>query len=162
MQHLLRRVARVFAIAGGALACGVALMTVTSILMRSFGVRPIQGDVELTQFGIAICITLCLPWCQLQGANIIVDFFTQRLADHRNRRLDALGQVLLAVMCTLLSWRAGAGALAVQGAGETTMILGRPMWWVYAALAPGLALTALVSLYQAICNLRGQGLEIAA
>ena len=35
----------------------------------------------------------------------------------------------------------GAGALAVHEAGETTMILGLPMWWTYALLAPGLALT---------------------
>jgi TRAP-type C4-dicarboxylate transport system permease small subunit len=42
---------------------------------------------------------------------------------------------------------------------ETSMILGLPMWWVYASLAPGLALAALVALVQAVMHLRGQPLQ---
>jgi len=52
-------------------------------------------------------------------------------------------------MLGLLAWRAGAGALAVREAGETSMILGWPMWFSYAALAPGLALSGLIALLQA-------------
>jgi hypothetical protein len=51
-------------------------MAVASIAGRALLNRPIPGDVELTHFGIALCISLCLPWCQLRDANIIVDFFT--------------------------------------------------------------------------------------
>jgi len=122
---------------------------VASIIGRSWLARPIQGDVELTQFGIALCIALCLPWCQLQRGNIIVDFFTQAAPAPVQRGLDRLGALLLAVMLGLLAWRAGAGALAVREAGETSMILGWPMWFSYAALAPGLALSGLIALLQA-------------
>ena len=52
-------------------------------------------------------------------------------------------------MVALLAWRSAAGALAVREAGETTMILGLPMWISYGALAPGLALTAVIALLQA-------------
>ena len=51
--------------------------------------------------------------------------------------------------------RTAAGALAVHDAGETTMIIGLPMWWAYAMLAPGLALTALIALWQGQRQLRG-------
>eukprot|EP01034_Spumella_vulgaris_P043735 gene43735-54347_t len=60
-----------------------------------------------------------------------------------NRALDALGAFLLALMVALLAWRSTVGAQAVREAGETTMILGLPMWLSYAALAPGLALQGL-------------------
>ncbi|MDP4302114.1 TRAP transporter small permease [Leptothrix discophora] len=155
MHNLLRRVAWFFALAGGAVACAVALMVVASIAGRSLLSRPIPGDVELTQFGIALTISLCLPWCQLHGANIIVDFFTQRLPERANRMLDGIGAILLALMCALLSLRTAAGAQAVSEAGETTMILGLPMGWNYLMLAPGLALTTLVALWQAQRLLRG-------
>ena len=122
--------------------------------------KPIPGDVELVQFGIAVCISLCLPWCQLHGANIIVDFFTQKLSQRASRALDGIGALFLAVMCMLLAWRTGAGALAVRGAGETTMILGLPMWWTYALLAPGLALSAVVALWQAARQLRGLDVQV--
>ena len=155
MPRFLNRLAWAFAIVGGLCGSAVALMTVTSIVMRSLLSRPIQGDVELTQLGIALCISLCLPWCQLHGSNIIVDFFTQRAKVRTVRRLDAFGALLMALMVGLLAWRTGAGAFAVGGAGETSMILGLPMWWIYAALAPGLALAGVIALVQAGVRLRG-------
>jgi TRAP-type C4-dicarboxylate transport system permease small subunit len=151
----LRRLAAFFAIVGAAVALGAGAMVVTSVTLRALTTRPIQGDVELTQFAIALAISLALPWCQLRGANIIVDFFTQRLPARGVRVLDAVGCLLIAAMCALLAWRTSVGALAVREASETSIILGLPMWWVYASLAPGLALAALVALVQAAMHLRG-------
>ena len=152
---LLRRLALTFALLGAAAALAVALMTVASIAGRALWLTPIPGDVELTQFGIAWALSLSLPWCQLRGANISVDFFTQHLRERKMRVLDGVGAVLLALMCTLLAWRTSVGALAVREAGETSMILALPMWWAYASLAPGLALAAMVALAQAARHFRG-------
>ena len=154
MLAVLRRFAEAFALAGSAMACAAALLVTSSITLRALTTRPIQGDVELTQFAIAIAISLALPWCQLRGANIIVDFFTQRLSARQSRRLDGIGALLVALLCALLAWRTSVGALSVYQATETSMILGLPMWWVYASLAPGLALTALVALVQAGLHFR--------
>ena len=159
MRRFLERVARWFAVAGGLCACAVAVMTVTSIAGRSLLSKPIGGDVELTQLGIALAISLCLPWCQVQRGHIIVDFFTQRAGSGTLRRLDAAGAVLMALMVLLLAWRTAAGAIAVESAGETSMILGLPMWWIYAALAPGLALAGVIALMQA--GLRWAGHDLA-
>lgn len=154
LARALERLAWGFAVLGGLCAVGVALMTVTSIVGRAVWSQPISGDVELTQLGIALAISLCLPWCQVRRAHIIVDFFTQSARARTVRRLDALGGVLLAAMVFLLSWRTAVGALAVREASETTMILGLPMWWAYASLPPGLALAGLIALLQAGQRLR--------
>ena len=155
MDTLLRRLALGFALAGVLAALAVALMVVASIAGRSLASYPIPGDVEITQFGVALCISLCLPWSQLQRANIIVDFFTQNLPERRVRLLDGIGAVLLALMCALLAWRTGVGAIAVHQARETSMILALPMWWAYASLAPGLALAALIAVVQGTRLMRG-------
>jgi TRAP-type C4-dicarboxylate transport system permease small subunit len=146
---LLRRLALAFAWVGSAAALATALMVVASIALRAAGARPIAGDVELTQFGIALAISLALPWCQLRGAHVAVDFFTQRLPARPLRWLDGAGALALAAMCALLAWRTGVGARSVAEAGETTMILALPMWWAYASLVPGLALSALIAAVQA-------------
>jgi len=159
MHALFKRVALWFALVGGLAASALAVLTVVSVVGRAVVSKPIPGDVELMQMGIALCISLCLPWCQLHGANIIVDFFTEKLPQRSSRALDGIGSILLAVMCLLLSWRTAAGALGVAEAGETTMIIGLPMWWAYAMLAPGLALTALIALWQGLRQLRGLGVE---
>lgn len=157
MQRGLRRLVEAFALAGAATALVVALMTLTSVVLRAGTGRPIAGDVELTQYGIALAISLGIPWCQWQGANLIVDFFTRGLPARAQHRLDAIGALLIAVMFALLAWRSGAGAVAVHAAGETSMIRELPTWWVYAALAPGLALAALVALVQALGHWRRRG-----
>ncbi|MEO6565811.1 MAG: TRAP transporter small permease [Casimicrobiaceae bacterium] len=156
---LLRRLASIFALLGAAAAMAAAIMTVSSVALRALTGQPLQGDVELTQFAIALSISLCVPWCQLQGANIIVDFFTQNLRASRLRMLDGIGALLMAVMLALLAWRTGVGAVAVHAAGETSMIRALPMWWVYASLAPGLGLAALIALMQASLHLRGLPLD---
>ena len=156
MPLLLRRLAVLFAIAGCLVACATALLTVVSVSGRALTSSPIQGDVELTQFGIAFAIALCLPWAQLRGSNIIVDFFTQAAGERTLRRLDALGAFLLAVMVGVLAWRTAVGAVAVHEAQETTMILALPMWLSYAVLAPGFALTAVIALVQVGLHLRGR------
>jgi TRAP-type C4-dicarboxylate transport system permease small subunit len=156
VQSFLVPLARRFALVGGLVASGLAVMTVVSITGRALASTPIPGDVELMQVGIALCISLCLPWCQLHGGNIIVDFFTQGLKPRATRALDGIGALLLALMCALLSVRTAAGAVAVHSADEQTMILGLPMWWAYAMLAPGLALAAAIALWQAGRLLSGQ------
>jgi TRAP-type C4-dicarboxylate transport system permease small subunit len=156
---ILRRLAALFAIGGGLAACVVALLVLASVSGRAVIARPIPGDVELTQFGIALCISLCLPWAQLQGSNIIVDFFTQKAGARTRHVLDALGALLLALMVAVLAWRTAVGAVSVRESFETTMILGLPMWWTYAVLAPGLALTAVIALVQIGGHLSGRAAE---
>lgn len=159
MSAALARLAGWFAGLGGLCAAAVALMVVASIAGRALWSKPIPGDVELTQFGIALCLSLCLPWAQAQRANILVDFFTQRASRPTLRTLDRIGAVLLAVMVALLAWRTAVGALAVHEAHEATMILDLPMWWTYALLAPGLLLTAVIALVQAFTGAEAQAQE---
>lgn len=149
MKLLLRNITHGAAVLGGLIALLVAVMTVYSITQRALTSRPLQGDIELVQLGIAISISLCIGWCQMHNANIIVDFFTQKASAKVLRTLDGMGCLLMAVMYGLLSVRTLYGALAVHQAHESTATLDLPMWWSYAWLSPGLALGAIVALLQA-------------
>ena len=144
----IHRLAAGTALLGGALLTAIALMSVASIALRSVGMQPIQGDFELVQVGLAICVTLLLPWCELQGGNITVDFFTARMRKSWRRQLDAAGCALFALIIALVAWRTGAGAVSLKAAGETTMLLGVPLWIGYALMTPGLVLTAVAALYR--------------
>lgn len=151
---LLAPVCRAFGAVGAFVALATGLLTCASVLMRAVWSAPIPGDVEMTQMGIAFAISMCLPYCQLQKANIIVDFFTQSTSAGTRKILDAIGSLMLVLLYGLLAWRSSVGAFSVREAGETTMIIGLPMWWAYACLAPGLALAGWVALVQIF---QGQG-----
>jgi TRAP-type C4-dicarboxylate transport system permease small subunit len=158
----LGRLANSFGLLGAAVALSMGLMTTVSVITRTLFKAPISGDVEITQMGIALAISLCLPLCQMRAANILVDFFTQRMSRAGTRWLDAAGCLMLAAMYILLSWRTAVGAVAVHAAGETTMIISLPMWWAYACLAPGLALAAVIALVQAWQLVSGRDLQTEA
>jgi len=146
MGRTLEFACKAFALAGGAILAGLTIMSVVSIGGRILS-KPIQGDFELVQFGCAIAIASFLPWCQLKRANIIVDFFTVRAAARTQSRLDALGALLLAASMALLAWRTGMGAVAMKAGGETSMLMSVPLWYAYALMTPGFALTAVAGLH---------------
>jgi TRAP-type C4-dicarboxylate transport system permease small subunit len=149
LGRALFRASEALALCGGAVFVGIAIMSVGSIASRALFSTPIQGDYELVQMGCAVFVAMCLPICELVGANIIVDFFTTRTSVRTQRRLDALGAMLLALVMALVTWRIVAGTLSMHQAGETTTILGWPVWWTYALMVPGVALTAAAGAYVA-------------
>jgi TRAP-type C4-dicarboxylate transport system permease small subunit len=149
LGRALELVAQAFAFFGGAVFVGLIGMSVTSITLRTFTGKPVQGDFEMVQFACAIGIAAFLPWCQLCRGNIIVDFFTARLPPRGQAWLDALGALLLALVVAVVAWRAGYGAQSVFASGERAMISRIPVWIPYAGVVPSLALTAVVALYTA-------------
>ncbi len=150
MERGLRALATGLALAGGALLVGLAGLTVASISGRWLASRPITGDVELVQVGVAAAIALFLPYCQLHRSHLIVDFFTARFSGPMQRRLDAIGSAVAGAVFLLLAWRAGAAVLDMRAAGETTMVLGVPLWLPYAAMVPGLALAGVTGVLAAV------------
>jgi TRAP-type C4-dicarboxylate transport system permease small subunit len=150
VERGLRALATGLALAGGALLVGLAGLAVASISGRWLASRPITGDVELVQLGVATAIALFLPLCQLHRSHLIVDFFTARSSGPMQRRLDAVGSAVAGAVFLLLAWRAGAAVLDMRAAGETTMVLGVPLWLPYAAMVPGLALAGVTGLLAAV------------
>ena len=142
----LEKVCAGYALLGGAMLLTTTAITLVSVLARYFLSRPLVGDFELVQVAVATCIASFLPYCQLKGGNIIVDFFTTGLAPPRQRMLDAFGALLLSMMMMLLGWRAAVGAMSVFESGESSMLMGIPVWISYALIVPGLLLSGWVAL----------------
>jgi TRAP-type C4-dicarboxylate transport system permease small subunit len=146
MWRATRAAAVAFALLGGAVLLTVAAVTVVSVVGRWLWSTPVLGDVEMVQLGTAAALALFLPYCQLHGSHLIVDIFTARTTTSAQRRLDRIAQGGAAVVLALLAARAGAGVLDLRTAGETSMVLGVPLWLAYAAMVPSLGLAALIAL----------------
>lgn len=132
-----------------------ALVTV-SVLGRWLFNTPVWGDVELVQMGTAVATALFLPYAQLRRAHIQVEFFTQRASVITRARLDALGTLALGIICGVLAWCAGVAVLEMRASGETTMVLGLPLWTVYVAMVLGLTATCMVALTMAWASRQGK------
>jgi TRAP-type C4-dicarboxylate transport system permease small subunit len=157
--RILEFLAKLCAIAAGALLTVITLMTCVSLIGRNTVGWTIVGDFELTGSAAGAAIALFLPLCQLRRGNIIVDFFTAKASLATTEKLDRLGALLLALTMALLAWRTGIGGLNAWGTKAGSMMLGFPEWIVYACMLPPLALTAVIALAQALRGFGGTGQE---
>ena len=62
----------------------------------------------------------------------------------------------LAFAMAIFAWRTAVGAVSVMNAGETSMIIGMPLWWTYAAMAPCFALATVAAVALSVKLWRGE------
>ncbi len=145
---LLNTLARALAYLGGTVVAAIGIMSAVSIIGRSALGRPILGDFELVEIGTAIAGTLFLPYCQATGGHIAVDVFTLRASRRTVERLDRFGCLLMAIMFIAVGWRAIYGSIGLRHNGETSMLLGFPLWIGYAGIVPGTLVAGIIALAQ--------------
>ena len=147
-------VCKVAAVAGAMVFTVLVAMSIVSITGRKLFSAPVPGDVELLQLCSAFAAASFFAYCHLNRGDVKVDFFTERLPLRAIHALDAVGSALVGLFGALLAWRTGAGAVMLGAAGETSMILGLPLWLGQALMVPGFVLLALAGLYRFGWHLR--------
>jgi TRAP-type C4-dicarboxylate transport system permease small subunit len=149
-MRLLEILAKAAAVLAGLLLTVITLMTVVSVIGRNTTGWTLVGDFELSGSAAGAAIALFMPWCQWQRGHIIVDFFTNGASEATRAWLDRFGALLLGLVMALMTWRSALGGLSAWKSQAGSMMLGFPEWVVYAGIVPGLALTALIALAQAV------------
>ncbi len=176
MHRLIKTLARVTALVGGAVLLVLIILTTLSILGRSLnklmhgaffseqltgvsqfvlglGVGEIRGSYELLEAGVAFAIFSFLPICQLHGAHANVDVFTSFLSERFNRWIAAFWEVVLALVFLLIIWRLYGGMERYFGNGETTLFLQFPVWWSYAASFAAGVVVCIIAVYCAVLRI---------
>jgi TRAP-type C4-dicarboxylate transport system permease small subunit len=150
----LARLCRIFAGIGGVTLLAMMCTTVASVTLRGVVDQPIPGDFELVEMGSAIAIFCFLPWCQVSGGNVLVDFFTSRARASTNHLLEALGDLVYLLIAGLICWRLVLGGMDLRLYGEQSMVLRLPIWWGFVVIVPAAALLVLTCLTTMIGHLR--------
>ena len=153
---LVERLARWMAIAGGMVLVLVALITLISVIGRALiplGLKPLRGEFELVEAGMAFVVCAFLPWAHLKRGHASVAALSDHFSPFVNRLIDLLVDVLMLATAILLTWRLGAGMLDKLSYGETTFLLRLPLWWAYALCLPGLIAWTAVSLWASLNSL---------
>ena len=68
--------------------------------------------------------------------------------------MDTFGSLLVGLFGALLAWRTAAGAINIKEVGETSAILGWPVWIAQGLMVPGFVLLAAAGFYMAALHLR--------
>jgi TRAP-type C4-dicarboxylate transport system permease small subunit len=143
---LARRFIEWWAVLGGVVLLGVALMTSWSAASGWLLGRPLAGDFELTEVLVAIAVFAFLPYCQQTDANVTADLFTARAGPRALAGFRLFSALLALLIALLLTWRTWAGLLDYRRYVETTAILKIPIWWAYVPALASLGLLVLACL----------------
>jgi TRAP-type C4-dicarboxylate transport system permease small subunit len=155
IQTWLERLGRVFALCGGGLFCGMALIVLVSIVGRVVFGRPVAGDFEIVALCTAVSIFLCLPYCHLQRGNVVVDLLL-RASERRLRRwLDAVAAIFYAGIAAIFAWRMSAGLVDAIRYEDVSIIIGLPLWWAYPPAIASFLLLAVSCIATAVNDLKG-------
>ena len=161
-MHWVEQLCRLFAIVGGLVLMATATMTILSVVGRALLSMPIRGDFEFTKLAMGFVIATHIPYCILNGGNLIVDFFTTKLSDKSKRVLDTLGALATGAGLYLFAIQTTVAIADVRESNEVAGQVDFPIWWIYAAMAPCLWLAVAASLVLAIKNWQGETLDSEA
>jgi TRAP-type C4-dicarboxylate transport system permease small subunit len=149
--------ARLTALAGGAVIVAFMLVTVVNIGGRALlplngplGFRlfgPIPGDYEIAEAGMAFAAFAFLGWCSLTRGHAIVSLVTDRFPVRTNAVIELVMETLTLVVAVFIASRHWAGMIDKLNYGETSFILRFPLWWSYAAGMIGAVVWVIVLIY---------------
>ena len=148
LGRMLFRASQIWAVLGCLVFLALMGMSMVSIVGRKLASTPIAGDIEMMQMGASFASASFFAYCHLIGGDMKVDFFTARASPRTAHRLDATACLLVGLLGELLAWRTGVGAMALYQAGETSMVLGWPLWMPQALMVPGFFLLGLAGFYK--------------
>ena len=140
---------KVFAVGGGITLVLMALMSMRSIIGRSFFESPLLGDYELVQMLSAVAIAMTLPYAHWIGAHVIVDFFTAKASVKTNAFMDMMANFFMAFFSAVITWRMVVGMLDLRNTMDASMMLNIPTWWTFVPMIPSFALLTATALYAA-------------
>jgi TRAP-type C4-dicarboxylate transport system permease small subunit len=142
------------------LACGLTALSIIGGLT----LRPLPGEIELVELFCGLGVFAFLPFCQLKRGHVGVDILISAFGPKAMNWTQLIGDIIIAVLTALITWRHAIGTMDKFGNGETTPLLLFPIWWGYAVALVILVANIIVSLYVIAADIRDirQGKTIVA
>ncbi|UFS57019.1 TRAP transporter small permease [Comamonadaceae bacterium M7527] len=150
----LEKSAKVFAMLSGLALVGMALMSLTSIVGRTFFDAPVLGDYELVQIACAAAVSLALPYTQWVRGHVIVDFFTAKANVTLVLLLDGIANAILSVFALAFAWRMWVNMVDLMDGWDASLMLNIPTWWGYVPMVPSFLLLGLIAAYHCVADIR--------
>lgn len=142
--------ARWMALAGGFALLAMIAIVVISVIGRTLiwaGLKPILGDYELIGLGMGFAVFAFMPWAHLERGHALVSLVTDNFSGPVNAWILVVTDFLMLVAAAFIAWRLYYGMMDKFSYRETTILLGVPMGWAYAAALIGAVAFVLVAIF---------------
>lgn len=135
--------------------CLVAACALTGLsIVGALIVRPIPGEIEVVELLCGLAVFGFLPFCQLKRGHVGVDLLISAFGPKAMNVTQLVGDIIIAGLFALVTWRHWIGFLDKFENGETTALLLWPIWWGYAVALALLLANVIVCLFIILADLR--------
>jgi TRAP-type C4-dicarboxylate transport system permease small subunit len=138
-----------WAIAGGIIILALVLITAASAISNLLFNVPFAGEYELAKHFVGIAIFTFLPYCQLTGANVTVDIFTEGMGPRAKAVMLAVSSLLAGAFAILLLRQMSYGFVDYVRYPEETATLHLPLWTAFPPILVSLALLLVAAMITA-------------
>ncbi len=156
---LMAAIIRGWALIGGLILVALMLETAASAASNLFFNKPFEGDYELMKHFVAVAVFCFLPYCQLTGANVTVDIFTENVSERAKAAMLAFSSIFAIVFSLVMLRQMSLGFMSYIEYPETTAALHIPLWTAFPPALFSLALlfiAAVITLIQGWRGMRGR------
>ena len=157
LERHVQRLTRVLALAAAACLLGIALLTMSDVLLRWLFKAPIKGLLDLSALASAVILSACFPALIAQRGNVTIRLLGSFTGPRIARHLDIFGALVTAAFFALMTWKYIEYSAEMTSANESTVVLRwptGPWWWVVTAM---IAVTTLVALVVLARDIAGRG-----
>jgi TRAP-type C4-dicarboxylate transport system permease small subunit len=140
---------------GGFLLAGLAVMTAASAVSNILFSRPFSADYELVKHFVAVAIFMFLPYCQLSGANVSVDIFTEGMSERAKSTMGIVASILAIAFAAMLFRQMWLGMESYIRYPEMTPVLHLPLWTAFPPMLLSLLLLLAAAFLTAVDSWRG-------
>jgi TRAP-type C4-dicarboxylate transport system permease small subunit len=144
-----------WALAGGVLIALLVLYTAASAISNLVTGAPLPGDYELAMHLVAVAIFTFLPYCQLTGANVTVNIFTEGMGPRAKAAMAAFSSLFAAAFAVLLFRQMSLGFRDYVAYPEMTPLLHVPLWTAFPPILVSLFLLLVAALITFVEGWRG-------
>jgi C4-dicarboxylate transporter DctQ subunit len=138
---------------GAALAFASLLLFVNVVLRYVFH-WPISWAEEVSLYLMVWIVFIGGSMAVRTRGHMAIDLLPLVLSPKSRQRLSVFVALLALVFFAVFFWYSGQHVLRVQGIGQTTPVMGAPMWLAYLAMPVGSALMGLRTIQVLVRSLR--------
>lgn len=149
LARWLAGIIRGWALLGGFVIAALSVMTAASAISNLLFHEPFAADYELVKHFIGVAIFMFLPYCQLVGANVTVDIFTEGMSEGKKAAMAFFSSLFAMAFSLLLLRQMSFGFLSYLRYPEVTPVLQLPLWTAFPPILVSLFLLFIAALLTA-------------
>jgi TRAP-type C4-dicarboxylate transport system permease small subunit len=123
----------------------VMLLTCSDIWGRVFH-EPILGVYELVAMVTGLAISFTIPYTILSRGNVVVTLIVNRFPPKYQNIIESITLLLSLLLFAVIAWETATGSITSKLAGEVSLTLGIPMYYLIGLMAFAFAIAYLVLL----------------